>query len=237
MAYRGTGLYKGKPLTELRSVTRLWPDAVHYLIRCDARKSGTIEDLSGLTVATGLSESGNRFTTELLLRSQKSLHEAIKLRTMSDLAAAEALRNGTIQALNITGGIPVPLVAKLFSEAAPPIELLEVPEECVLTLKNAGWKHVFRTMIPADTYLGQDRPVNTVGFENMLATTASLDPQVVYALTKTLYENLDYLVAVHPACRSVTLDSAIAGLDVPLHRGAAQYYRERNIAIPQHLVD
>ena len=117
------------------------------------------------------------------------------------------------------------------------MEVLDIPEESIQSLVNAGWKHLFRTLIPARTYPGQQVPVKTVGFENMLATTSSLDPEVVYALTKTLYENVDYLVAVHPACRSLELDSAVTGLNVPLHRGAAQYYRERNIAIPKQLID
>jgi TRAP transporter TAXI family solute receptor len=71
---------------------------------------------------------------------------------------------------------------------------------------------------------------------NVLATTAALDPDVVYALTKTLYENLDYMARVHPACRSIALDKAFEGITVPLHLGAIRYYRERQIRVPESLI-
>lgn len=236
MAYRGTGIYRGGSLPELRSITTLWPDTVHLVIRQDAVKKGTLEDLAGLTLATGLPESGNRFTIDLLLRTLKPGHARVQLRSMSNMAGAEALRNGTIQVLDLTGGLPVPLVTKLFSEGTPPLRILQITEKTLQALRKAGWKHLFPSVIPKGTYAGQNKPVKTIGLVNILATTSSLDPPVVYELTKTFYENLGYLEAVHPACRDISLEKAFEGLHVPLHRGAIRYYRERNIDIPRHLL-
>jgi hypothetical protein len=236
MAYGGTGIYKGQPLPELRSITTLWPDIVHLLIRADKIETGNLEDLNGLTVATGLPDSGNRFTTELLLKTLKSGPANVRLRSMSNMAAAEALRKGQVEAVDLTGGIPVPLVTTLFGERRPPLSLLDITDLQMQTAREEGWRDVFRQTIPAGTYPGQDRPVNTVGQMNLLAVTASLNPQVVYALTKAFYENLDYLVRVHPACRNIVLEKAMDGLSIPLHPGAIRYYRERKIKIPDHLI-
>jgi hypothetical protein len=236
MAYKGTGIYKGRPLPELRSITTLWPDTVHLLIRADKIESGTLEDLNGLTVATGLPDSGNRFTTELLLKTLKPGPANVRLRSMSNMAAAEALRKGQVEGADLTGGIPVPMVTTLFSEKKPPLAFLDITDLQMQAVHEEGWRHAFRQTIPAGTYPGQGKPVQTVGQMNLLAVTASLNQQVVYALTKTLYENLDYLVRVHPACRDIVLEKSLEGLSVPLHRGAIRYYRERKIKIPEHLI-
>lgn len=236
MAYEGTGIYKGKALPELRSISTLWPDVVHLLIRKQAMKTGTLVDLEGLIVATGLPDSGNRFNTELLLDTLKPGGKSVRLRSMSNMAAAEALRNGTVQAMSLTGGIPVPLVTQLLQANQPRLGILQITDQRIKALRDKGWSHVERSVIPPGTYPGQDGPVRSLGFANALATSSSLSPQVVYALTKTLYENLDYLAKVHPACRKIDLARALSGLEVPLHPGALTYYRERKVAIPEHLL-
>lgn len=230
-AYHGSRIYKGKPLSELRAITTLWQDTAHILVRQQSVKAGTLEDLQGLAVATGLPDSGNRFTTELLLRTIPNLRKSVRLRSMSELAGAEALRKRTVQALDLTGGIPIPLVTSLFAEGLP-LRMLDIPDSSLEILKSEEWKHISRAVIPAQTYPGQQKPVRTVGLTAVLATTASLNPQVVYELTRTLYENLESLSAVHPACRSIALNKAMRGLDIPVHRGAIRYYRERRIEIP-----
>ncbi len=235
-AYKGTGIYKGRPLRELRSITTLWPDVVHLLIRADKIDTGTLEDLNGLTIATGLPDSGHSFTTELLLKALPFGSANTRLRPMSNMAAAEALRKGQVDGADLTDGMPVPLVTSLFSEGKTPFVLLNITDSQMQSVRKEGWRHVFRQTIPADTYPGQDEPVYSVGQMNILAVTASLNAQVVYALTKTLYENLDYLVKVHPACRNIVLERALDGLNVPLHPGAIRYFKERKIKIPERLI-
>lgn len=236
MAVSGTGLFKGQPVPEMRSITALWPDVLHLLVRADKVQTGTVQDLNGLTVATGLPDSGNRYLTELLLKSLKAGRPKVKLRPMSNLAAAEALRKGQVDGIDFLGGVPIPLVASLFHEGKPHLGFLEVSEAQKEAVREEGWKNVFRAAIPSGSYFGQEKTVNTLGHTNILAVTSSLNAEVVYALTKTLYENLDYLVRVHPACKSMSLEKAVEGLNVPLHKGALRYYRERKIKIPEHLI-
>ncbi len=236
MAYSGTGMYEGKPLPELRSITSLWPDVVHFLIRSEAMRTGTLADLEGMTLATGLPESGTRYTTEKLLSTLKSGGRTVRLRSMSNMAAAEALRNGTVQALTLTGGIPVPLVVTLLRESPARFGMLEITGARVRALRDMDVMNVLPTVIPQRTYPGQVREVKSLAFGNVLATTSSLSSEVVYDLTKTLYENLDYLAGVHPACREIALDRALNDVQIPLHPGAVIYYRERNVDIPEHLL-
>lgn len=236
MAYSGTGVYEGNPLPELRSISSLWPDVVHFLIRTEAVRTGTLADIEGLVLAAGLPESGTRYTAEELLGTLKPAGKTVRLRSMSNMAAAEALKRGTVQALTVTGGIPVPLVLTLLRENPGRFGLLEIADPHVRSLGKRDSSILRRSVIPPRTYPGQVNAVKSVGLGNILATTSSLSSQVVYELTKTLYENIDYLTEVHPACGEIVLDRALKEIHIPLHPGAARYYQERNKSIPEHLL-
>jgi len=55
-------------------------------------------------------------------------------------------------------------------------------------------------------------------------------------ITKTIYENLGFLQAIHKATNAMALEKAIAGLPMPLHPGAARYYKEAGLSIPKELI-
>jgi len=90
--------------------------------------------------------------------------------------------------------------------------------------------------IPANTYPGQTKDVNTIAQPNFLAVRDDIPEEDVYQLTKTIYENLPFLNSIHKATKAMSLQKAIAGLPVPLHPGAARFYREQGISIPAHLL-
>jgi len=236
MAYKGAGPYKGHPVTELRSVASLWPEMVHLILRSDVRNTGELKDLSGKAIACGLPDSGSKFLTELLLGTIGSSSQPPGLRSMSPLAAAEALRNGTVQGLEATGGLPVPVVVSLCDELGPQVAFLSITDAELQAVRNEGWDSASRKVIPAGTYAGQTEPIETVGQVSVLAVAASLDAQVVYALTKVLFENPDYVARMHPACKNVELSKALDGLDFPLHKGAVRYFKERKVKIPERLL-
>jgi len=91
-------------------------------------------------------------------------------------------------------------------------------------------------VIPAGTYPNQDADWNTIAQPNFLATNADVSEENVYMITKTIFENLPFLQAIHPATKAMALEKAIAGLPVPLHAGAAKYYAEQGIEIPERLM-
>jgi TRAP transporter TAXI family solute receptor len=78
--------------------------------------------------------------------------------------------------------------------------------------------------------------VTTIAQPNFLAVNASVDEEHVYMLTKTMYENLPFLQAIHPATKAMVIGSALAGLPAPLHPGAARYYTEVGLDIPANLI-
>ena len=65
---------------------------------------------------------------------------------------------------------------------------------------------------------------------------ADVSDEDVYMITKTIYENLGFLQAIHKATTAMALEKAIAGLPMPLHPGAARYFKEAGLTIPARLI-
>ena len=90
--------------------------------------------------------------------------------------------------------------------------------------------------IPAGTYPKQDQDINTIAQPNILAARADVPEKDVYEITKTIYNNLPFLNNIHPATKAMALEKAIAGLPLPLHPGAARFYKEQGLNIPERLI-
>lgn len=81
-------------------------------------------------------------------------------------------------------------------------------------------------VIPAGTYEGQDQDIMTTYQTPLFVTTADMDEEVVYQMTKLMFEKTDELIAGHNAFTALDVNKAPFGLTVPLHPGAERYYRE-----------
>ena len=93
-------------------------------------------------------------------------------------------------------------------------------------------KYPFYTMgeIPAKTYKGHDGETATPAVMAMLVARADLAKDLVYRFIKAVFDNLPQFHAAHPAARSLTLQTALAGVALPLHPGAQRFFKEKGIA-------
>ena len=132
-------------------------------------------------------------------------------------------------------GVPTGAISQLMAAAGDSVTMLSFTDEQAAAAD--GGKDLWTPyLIPAGTYPNQDTDVNTIAQPNFLATDASISEENVYMITKTIYENLPFLQAIHPATKVMAIEAAIAGLPVPLHPGAARYYAEVGVDIPERLI-
>jgi uncharacterized protein len=80
--------------------------------------------------------------------------------------------------------------------------------------------------IPAGSYDGQPAEVPTAVIKTLLVTRDGVSDDLVYRMTKLLFDHLDLLVQTNPAAKDIAVAKAPFGLPVPLHPGAERYYRE-----------
>jgi TRAP transporter TAXI family solute receptor len=107
------------------------------------------------------------------------------------------------------------------------VRLLPVPRGQVQAMR-AQYPFLEPMVVPAGTYEGQDADVETVGVSNLLLCRRDLDETLAYQLTRTFFESLPQLTRAHPAAGLIDPEQAPA-TPIPLHPGAARYYREREI--------
>lgn len=239
-AASGTGpLAEVGPQDNLRSVTMLWQNVEHFVVNSDVAATGTMEDLvalKGEAMAMGRQNSGTIGSNATILSGF-----GVEIETDYDLMfggygpSAEALQNGQVKGAGIPAGVPVGAVSQLMASAGDSVTLLNFTDEQMAQADGDRGLWTPYT-IPAGTYPGQEADIQTIAQPNFLATSADLPEEHVYQLTKTIYENLPFLQAIHPATKVMAVENAIAGLPLPLHPGALRYYQEVGIDVPERLI-
>jgi TRAP transporter TAXI family solute receptor len=240
-AWNGEGRVANSGKQEgLRSISMLWQNVEHFVLKSDLVKSGTVADLTQLEkgnnkFSIGKKNSGTEGSGRQLLSGLGIDADKFSLAHMGYGGSADALQNGTIDGMNIPAGVPVSAITRAYAAMGDKVQVLDFTDE---QMKEANGDYTLwtRYVIPANTYPGQTKAINTIAQPNFLASRADLPEEDVYLLTKSLYDNLTYLSAIHKATAVMSIEKAIAGLPVPLHPGAARYYREQGISIPAHLV-
>ncbi|MEO0820636.1 MAG: TAXI family TRAP transporter solute-binding subunit [Pseudomonadota bacterium] len=236
-AATGTGPVT-EPQTNLRSVTMLWQNVEQFVIPTDKVSTGTMDDfvaLKGSAAGMGKQNSGTIGSNKVLMSGL-----GVDIETDFDLVfagygpTADALANGQAMAAGLPSGPPTGAITKLMAANEGKFTILDVTAE-QLAAMDAGRNLWVPYTIAAGTYPGQDKDVQTIAQPNFLAVNASVDAEHVYMLTKTMYENLPFLQAIHPATKAMAVEKALAGLPVPLHPGAQRYYEEAGLDIPEHL--
>ncbi|OOE32582.1 MULTISPECIES: TAXI family TRAP transporter solute-binding subunit [Salinivibrio] len=238
-AWSGEGPYaESGRQDQLRSVSMLWQNVEHFIVRSELAETGTVSDLNNLAgekFSIGKKNSGTENSGRQIMKGLGVEPESFNLAYMGYGGSASALQNGTIDGMNTPAGVPVGAVTQAFAALGNDISILSFTDE---QIKAANGKYNLWTKyeIPANTYPELDKPVTTIAQPNFLAVRKDLSDEDVYQLTKAIYENLSFLQGIHKATKAMAIEKAIAGLPVPLHPGAARYYQEVGIDIPSELV-
>ncbi|NNG47079.1 MAG: TAXI family TRAP transporter solute-binding subunit [Deltaproteobacteria bacterium] len=231
-AYNGLGPYKGKPVKNFRAVTMLWENIEHFVLLSKYVNTGTMLDLKNLKQkfsigkrGSGTEGSGRTILAALGMDPEKEM----TLEYLAYSPSASAMMDRRIVGANLPAGPPVAAVTQLFAQVgAKNVTVLDFSDEELKRL-NKAYPIWTRYVIKAGTYPGQKKDIRTVGQPNFLACRPDLPEDTVYLITKTIFENLPFLHNIHKATKAMSLERATAGLPVPLHPGAAKFYKEKGI--------
>jgi TRAP transporter TAXI family solute receptor len=239
-AWNGTGPIKAEgPQKNLRSITMLWQNVEHFAINSKFAKTGNVSDMlamKGETLSLGAKNSGTLGSNMVLLTNLGAdVEKDYNLIYVGYGPSADAMQNGQAAGMSIPAGVPAAAITKAMAAMGKEITVLDFTDE-EMTKADGGMELWTRYVIPAETYPGQEKPINTIAQPNFLSARADVDENAVYEITKTIYENLPFLNAIHGATKAMAIEKAIAGLPMPLHPGAAKYYQEVGIKIPARLL-
>ena len=233
-AYSGQGNFEGNAYEGLRTIAMLWPNVEHFVLANNHVETGTISDIEGKRFSVGPQASGTEQSTLVIMEGIGLTKDDISPEYLGYDDTASALKDGRIDGGSMPAGVPVASVTDLYASGTD-VTILEVTDEQLEAINNIynAW---YRYVIPADAYPNLDKEIHTIAQPNLLAVADTVDEDVVYLLTKTLFENLDYMYGVHDSAKFIKLETALDGLPAPLHPGAYKYYQEVGLDIPEHLV-
>jgi TRAP transporter TAXI family solute receptor len=227
-AFKGEQVFrrKGKKVAQLRAIANLYPEAVHLVVRKDA-KITKVADLRGKRVSLGPRDSGTRVDAQIILRAHGITTRNIKARYLAPGPSADALREGKLDAIFLVAGPPARAIVAL--AGGTEIALVPITGKRVDKLLKR-YPFLSRGAIPAGAYKNENA-VETLTVGAQWVVSAEVPEALVYAITRALWHKnaRKLLDGGHPEGRNIKLATALEGLGIPLHPGAERYYREAGV--------
>lgn len=227
------------PQTHMRSVAAMWQNVEHFVLLTRFTETGTMADLNNLDgerYVLGARNSGADQTGRFILDTLGIDYQSrFTLAYMGYGPTTSAIQDNNIVGMNIPAGAPVSSITQAYALLGDRMTILNWTQED-LDRVNAKYPLWDWYEFPPGTYPNQDELIRTVGSPNVLVTRADIPEDVVYNITKVIWENLATLQEIHGATRDMRIDIAVAGLGAPLHAGALRYYREIGLEIPDRLI-
>ena len=226
-AYTGNGTMEGKePAKELRTIAALFQEHIH-LVALKKSNINSVKDLKGKRVSLDEPGSGTYVDAKLILESNGLSTSDVKAEALKGKAATDALRNGKVDAIFVVAGFPTGAIVELASAVDVKLVPIDGAGAKALTSKYGFFS---QSPIPSGTYEGVDE-VNTVAVGAQWFTSAKEDNELIYQITKALWnkESRKLMDVGHAKGKTITPESALSGVGVPLHPGAEKFYKEAGL--------
>jgi uncharacterized protein len=222
-AYRGEIEGQGQ-IRELRAIANIYVEVLHLVARAGT-KVETPADLRGLRVSLDERGSGTLGDARLVLDAFGLAETDVNPEYIKPDLAMSQLVEGRLDAFFIVAGPPVATLAA----AADSIDLVPIDGEPVTRLLAAQPAYQ-PVVVPAGIYAGKPE-LRSIGVGAQLVTRADMDDDLIYGVTRALWSEpmQKRLMGGHPKGREISIERALDGLAIPLHPGAARYYREAGL--------
>jgi TRAP transporter TAXI family solute receptor len=218
LAFTGRLDHSPVPFDKLRGITVLDLKTIHLMVKKNSRVR-SIADLGGLNVSLGPQGTGTSLVSKMLLNANGLTLADIDEENLTIPEAVKRLTAGQLDAAFM------PMVAPATEAAAAARGGAQLLEIAGTTVEELRLLHPFllRTRLPQGTYPGQDKVVHTIAVDLLLVCRADTDDVVVYNFLQSYFMALARTTAVTDLNRAT-------GMSIPLHAGAARYYRERELS-------
>ena len=208
------------PLDKLRGIAAIYPNYIQIVASAESGIK-TLADLKGKSVSVGAPKSGTELNARAILAAAGMSYDDLgKVEYLPFAESVELMKNRQIDATLQSSGLGVASLKDLSTSI--PITVVSVPADVA---EKLGAPYIAGE-IPAGTYEGQAENVPTVAVINYLISSDAVSDDVAYAMTKSMFENLDEMKAAHAAANDIDVQKALLGMPVPVHPGAQKYSDE-----------
>lgn len=226
-AWNGEGDFNGQAMKDFRAVGVIYPEVMQIITPADSGIK-TVADLKGKRVSIGPPGSGTASAAIKILEAYGiDPNNDIKQLPATFSDAARQIKDGQIDAAFAVLAVPAANVVDITTST--PVTIVDIEGEGLQKILDSA--PAFTPYeIPGGTYEGQDEVAHTVSQWAVLYVQKDLPNDLVYNMTKVMYEKTDEIAAGHARGKQITIDNAIKGIKpVEFHPGAIKYYKEKGM--------
>lgn len=229
-AFHGEGAFEGRQVSELRAMASIYPNAVQIVTLADSGIT-SLEDLRGQRVSVGAPGSGTEVSAQTLLAANGITYDDFDPQRLNFNETADALRDGDIAAGFWSVGPPTSSIMNLATTRS--IAIIPMSDEEIANAIEAEPTFAPYTL-RAGLYEGMSDPVQTISTPNVLIVHEDMDEELVYNITRAMFEHVEELIAIHPAANDTTIEFSVASTPIPFHPGALRYLEEMGATVQDH---
>ncbi|MFD1017692.1 TAXI family TRAP transporter solute-binding subunit [Thalassobacillus hwangdonensis] len=222
-AANGELMFEGEAMDSIKAIGTLYPETIQIVTTKDSGIEN-VEDLKGKTVSVGAPGSGTYANAENILEIHGMTMDDISAENLDFGDSTSGIQDGQIDAAFITSGTPTGAVEGL--SATTDINIVKFSDDKISELIEK-YPYYAEDEIKEGTY-GLESAVKTVAVQAMLVTTDDMSEDLVYEMTKAIFENTDKIS--HSKGEFITADSALEGVGIDLHPGAKKYFDEKGVS-------
>ncbi|MBA4536402.1 TAXI family TRAP transporter solute-binding subunit [Bacillus aquiflavi] len=218
----GKLMFEDDKVDNVVAIGALYPETIQIVT---TEKSGikTVEDLKGKKVSVGAPGSGTYANAEQILEIHGITMKDFKPQNLSFDESVNGIQDGAIDAAFVTAGTPTGAVEGL--AATEKVVIVPIAEDKIKELIEK-YPYYSEEEVPSGTY-GLKETVNTVAVQAMLVVRDDLSEDLVYKVTKAIFENTDEIS--HDKGKLIKAENALTGLGIDVHPGAQKYFDEKGV--------
>lgn len=218
--------YEMKAYTNLNGMFGGLSKGYFQIVVLDKSPITTMEDLKGKKICMGPAGNGAISVAETIWSDYGFGINDVKATYLSYDDGVSQLTDGNVDAIVVQAAVPSPAIQQL---AASNNSFRFIPVEEAIAKKLTDKYQYFGYGTFAPSIYGNKAPqVNTMYITNMVVVRADLPEEVVYKMTKAIFDNIDVIKGSHKAVSDLTLEEAVRS-SVPLHSGAKRYFQEMGV--------
>lgn len=220
-----------KPVTKVRALASIYETPIQIVAPVDTNITH-VRDVVGKRVNAFIKGGSLEVAFKRILEEHGITYEDIKAAggSVTHVGYNEEIGMTKDRLLDVSIYMtPAPSSQIMDIETARPITLLKM-DDVVLDKIVEELPFYTKRIVKAGTYKGLKEDVATVSVVHMIIVSESLPEDLVYNITKAIFENTDIIGAIHPVVKKeLNIKNATKGLTVTLHPGAEKYYKEKGV--------
>ena len=224
-AWEGLAWTKGTQYRSMRAIFPMYDTAFQFVTPKRLRITW-LNDLAALRIGVGpRAGTGGSYLPEIF----KALDITASIRYGAWEAMGSQLKDGDLDGIVFVGGLPFPALAEL--DRSLPLDFIQPSDEQIATVRKQI-PELSPSLVPTGTYFSLSRDYQTVGLYNFAVAHKDMPDDMVYRIVKAVFQNHDELAQSQASAKETIPGNIGRNTILPLHPGAARYYREIGVSVP-----